>query len=76
MKATLMVDGSSRMQAKMMTSAPDPTALDAMLRSECPTIWLLMVLTAENAVLQERRHLYGHFWLVRLTRQQPAVGKT
>jgi uncharacterized membrane protein len=50
-EATLTIVGSSRKQAEVMAAAADPSLLDALLRSERNTIWLLIVLTAANVVL-------------------------
>jgi hypothetical protein len=50
-EATLTIVGSSRKQAEVMAAAADPALLDALLRSERNTLWLLLVLSAANVAL-------------------------
>jgi hypothetical protein len=50
-EATLVIVGSSRKQAELVAAAADPTLLDALLRSERNTLWLLIVLSVANVVL-------------------------
>ncbi|MEO8279396.1 MAG: DUF2269 family protein [Ideonella sp.] len=50
-EATLMIVGSSRQQADLAAAAADPALLDALLRSERNTLWLLMALSVVNVVL-------------------------
>jgi hypothetical protein len=50
-EATLMVVGSSSKQAELTAAATDATLLDALLRSERNTLWLLIVLSVVNVVL-------------------------
>ena len=50
-EATLVVVGSSRRHAELVAAAADPTLLDALLRSERNTLWLLIVLSIANVVL-------------------------
>lgn len=50
-EATLVIVGSSSKQAELVAAATDPTLLDALLRSERNTLWLLIVLSTANVVL-------------------------
>jgi hypothetical protein len=50
-EATLLVVGSSRKQAELAAAATDPAVLDALLRSERNTLWLLVALSVVNVVL-------------------------
>lgn len=50
-QATLLIVGSSRKQAELAAAAADPTLLDALLRSERNTLWLLIALGIVNVVL-------------------------
>jgi len=50
-EATLVVVGSSRRHAELVAAAADPALLDALLRSERNTLWLLLVLSVVNVVL-------------------------
>ena len=50
-EATLTIVGSSSKQAEVMAAVANPTLLDALLRSERNTIWLLIVLAGANVVL-------------------------
>lgn len=51
-EATLMVVGSGSRQAEMLAAASaNPAALDALLRSERNTLWLLIALCVVNVVL-------------------------
>ena len=50
-EATLLIVGSSRKQAEFAAAAADPTLLDALLRSERNTLWLLIALSIANVVL-------------------------
>lgn len=50
-EATLLVVASGRKQAEFAAAAADPALLDALLRSERHTLWLLIALSAVNVVL-------------------------
>jgi uncharacterized membrane protein len=51
-EATLLVVGASRKQAELAAALiADPTPLDAMLRSERNTLWLLIAVSILNVVL-------------------------
>lgn len=50
-EATLMVVGASGKNAELAAAAGDPALLDALLRSERNTLWLLMALCVVNVVL-------------------------
>jgi hypothetical protein len=50
-EATLLVVGSSSRQAEFAAAAADPGLLDALLRSERNTLWLLILLSIANVVL-------------------------
>jgi hypothetical protein len=50
-EATLLIVGSSRKQAELTAAASDPSLLDALLRSERNTLWLLIALSVANVVL-------------------------
>jgi uncharacterized membrane protein len=50
-EATLLVVGSSRAQAEFAAAAADPKLLDALLRAERNTLWLLIAVSAANVVL-------------------------
>jgi hypothetical protein len=50
-EATLLVVGSSRPQAELAAAATDPALLDALLRSERNTLWLLIALSVVNVLL-------------------------
>lgn len=50
-QATLLVVGSADKQAAMTAAAADPSALQALLRSERITLWLLLALSVLNVVL-------------------------
>jgi hypothetical protein len=50
-EATLVVVGSSGRHAELVAAASDPAVLDALLRSERNTLWLLVVLSVANVVL-------------------------
>ncbi|RYF62597.1 MAG: hypothetical protein EOO22_27415 [Comamonadaceae bacterium] len=49
--ATLMVVGASGKNAELAAAASDPALLDALLRSERNTLWMLMALCVVNVVL-------------------------
>jgi hypothetical protein len=50
-EATLVIVGSGSKQAELAAAAADPTLLDALLRSERNTIWLLIGLSVANVLL-------------------------
>lgn len=50
-EATLVVVGSSRRHAELVAATTDPAVLDALLRSERNTLWLLIILSIANVVL-------------------------
>lgn len=50
-EATLVVVGSSSRQVELIAAAASPGALDALLRAERNTLWLLIVLCVVNVVL-------------------------
>jgi len=50
-EATLLVVGSSQNQAGFAASAATPGVIDAMLRSERNSLWLLLAVSAANVVL-------------------------
>ncbi len=50
-EATLLIVGSGRKQAELAAAVTDTTLLDALLRSERNTLWLLIVLSIANVVL-------------------------
>lgn len=50
-EATLVVVGSSRRHAELVAATADPALLDALLRAERNTLWLLLVLSIANVVL-------------------------
>lgn len=50
-EATLLVVGSGRKQAELAAAATDPALLDALLRSERNTLWLLIGLSVVNVLL-------------------------
>jgi len=50
-EATFMVVGASGKQAELAAAAADPALLDALLRSERNTLWLLIALSVVNVVL-------------------------
>lgn len=50
-EATFVIVGSSGKQSEFAAAAADPTLLDALLRSERNTLWLLLVLSVANVVL-------------------------
>lgn len=50
-EATLLVVGSGQRHAEFVAAVADPAALDALLRSERITLWLLIALCSVNVVL-------------------------
>ena len=50
-EATLLVVGSGQRHAEFVAAVADPAALDALLRSERITLWLLIALCIVNVVL-------------------------
>lgn len=50
-EATLVVVGGGVRQAELLAASAQPAVLDAMLRSERHTLWLLVVLSVVNVVL-------------------------
>lgn len=50
-EATLVVVGSSAKQADLIAAAANPAVLDALLRSERNTLWLLIALSLANVAL-------------------------
>lgn len=50
-EATLVIVGSSHKQAELAAAAADPAVLDALMRSERNTLWLLIALSVANVVL-------------------------
>ena len=50
-QATLLVVGSGRQHDELAAAATDAALLDALLRSERNTLWLLLALSAVNVVL-------------------------
>jgi uncharacterized membrane protein len=50
-EATLMVVGSSTQQAELLAATAQPAVLEALLRSERLTLWLLIALSIVNVVL-------------------------
>ena len=50
-EATLVIVGSSSKQADVIAAAADPAVLDALLRSERNTLWLLIALSVANVAL-------------------------
>lgn len=50
-EATLLVVGSGQRHAEFVAAVADPAALDALLRSERITLWLLVALCIVNVVL-------------------------
>jgi hypothetical protein len=50
-EATLVIVGSSAKQAEVIAALADPATLDALLRAERNTLWLLVVLSVVNVVL-------------------------
>ncbi len=50
-EATLVVVGSSSNQAELVAAAANPTVLDALLRAERNTLWLLIAVSVVNVVL-------------------------
>jgi hypothetical protein len=60
-EATLVVVGSSSRQAEFIAAAAQPAALEALLRAERNTLWLLIALCVVNVVLA--------VWRPRLTYQ-------
>jgi hypothetical protein len=50
-EATLVILGSGRTQAELAASASDPAVVDALLRTERNTLWLLIAVSVANVVL-------------------------
>lgn len=50
-EATLVVVGGSTRQAELLAASAQPAVLDALLRSERNTLWLLIALSVVNVVL-------------------------
>jgi len=50
-EATLLIVGSGRKQAELAAAVTDTGLLDALLRSERNTLWLLVVLSIANVLL-------------------------
>lgn len=50
-EATLLVVASGRKQAEFAAAAADPVLLEALLRSERNTLWVLLALSVGNVVL-------------------------
>ncbi len=50
-EATLLVVGSGRQQAALAAAAADPALVDALLRAERNTLWLLIAVSIANVVL-------------------------
>ncbi len=50
-EATLLVVGSGQKQAELAAAVVDPAKLDALLRAERGTLWLLLAVSVANVVL-------------------------